>query len=330
MRAVLSTDPGGPDTLSIEDVPEPQASAGHVVIDVKAVSVNFPDVLIIEDLYQVKPPRPFSPGAELAGVVSSVGGGVERLAVGDRVLAVPGHGAMAEKVAVHELTVRKIPDSMSFEHAASFLLTYGTSHYALKQRARAREGETLFIMGAAGGVGLAAVQLGKAMGLTVIAGCSSQDKVDLCLAQGGDAGIVYPRQPLDRDQQKALSNEIKEASGGGVDIIYDAVGGDYSEPALRTLNWEGRFLVVGFPAGIPKLPLNLTLLKSVDVVGVFWGAFTVMQPDVHDANVAELFALYDEGKIKPFVTDTYSLDDAPAAIAALGERKAKGKVVVLP
>ena len=219
---------------------------------------------------------------------------------------------------------------MSFEHAASFLLTYGTSHYALKQRARAKEGETLFIMGAAGGVGLAAVQLGKAMGLTVIAGCSSQDKVDLCLAQGADAGIVYPRQPLDRDQQKALSNEIKEASGGGVDIIYDAVGGDYSEPALRTLNWEGRFLVVGFPAGIPKLPLNLTLLKSVDVVGVFWGAFTVMQPDVHDANVAELFALYDEGKIKPFVTDTYSLDDAPAAIAALGERKAKGKVVVLP
>ena len=152
----------------------------------------------------------------------------------------------------------------------------------------------------------------------------------LCLTQGADAGIVYPRQPLDRDQQKALSNEIKEASGGGVDIIYDAVGGDYSEPALRTLNWEGRFLVVGFPAGIPKLPLNLTLLKSVDVVGVFWGAFTVMQPDVHDANVAELFALYDEGKIKPFVTDTYSLDDAPAAIAALGERKAKGKVVVLP
>ena len=330
MRAVLSTDPGGPETLTIEDLPDPETSEGHVVIDVKAVSVNFPDVLIIQDLYQVKPPRPFSPGSELAGVVSSVGEGVTSLLPGDRVLAVPGHGSMAEKVAVPASIVRKIPDSMSFEDAASFLLTYGTSHYALKQRARATSGETVFVLGAAGGVGLAAVQLGKAMGLTVIAGCSSQDKVDLCLEQGADAGIVYPRQPLDRDQQKALSKQIKEAGGGGVDIVYDAVGGDYSEPAVRALNWEGRFLVVGFPAGIPKLPLNLTLLKSADVVGVFWGAFTLMQPDVHEANVAELFAWYADGKIKPHVTDTYALDDAAAAISALAERKAKGKVVVLP
>lgn len=330
MRALLSTDPGGPETLTIEDLPEPEATEGHVVVDVKAVSVNFPDVLIIQDLYQVKPPRPFSPGSELAGVVSAVGDGVEGLAVGDRVLAVPGHGAMAEKVAVHASLVRPIPDAMTFEDAASFLLTYGTSHYALKQRGRAKEGETLFIMGAAGGVGLAAVQLGKAMGLRVIAGCSSQEKVDICLEQGADAGIVYPRQPLDRDQQKALSNQIKEAGGGGVDLVYDAVGGDYAEPAVRALNWEGRFLVVGFPAGIPKLPLNLTLLKSADVVGVFWGAFTVMQPDVHEANVAELLEWYEAGKIKPFITDTYPLEDGAAAIAALGERKAKGKVVVLP
>ena len=278
----------------------------------------------------MKPPRPFSPGSELAGVVSAVGDGVEGLAVGDRVLAVPGHGAMAEKALVHASLVRPIPDSMTFDDAASFLLTYGTSHYALKQRGRAKEGETLFIMGAAGGVGLAAVQLGKAMGLKVIAGCSSQEKVDICLEQGADAGIVYPRQPLDRDQQKALSNQIKEAGGGGVDLVYDAVGGDYAEPAVRALNWEGRFLVVGFPAGIPKLPLNLTLLKSADVVGVFWGAFTVMQPDVHEANVAELLEWYEAGKIKPFITDTYSLEDGPAAIAALGERKAKGKVVVRP
>lgn len=330
MRAVLSTDPGGPDTLTIDNVEEPEATAGHVVIDVKAVSVNFPDVLIIQDLYQVKPPRPFSPGSELAGVVSSVGEGVNDLAVGDRVLAVPGHGAMADKVLAPESIVRKIPDAMSFEDGASFLLTYGTSHYALKQRARAQPGETLFVMGAAGGVGLAAVQLGKAMGLTVIAGCSSQDKVDLCIAQGADAGIVYPRQPLDRDQQKALSAEIKAAGDGGVDIVYDAVGGDYAEPAVRALRWEGRFLVVGFPAGIPKLPLNLTLLKSVDVVGVFWGAFTLMQPDVHEANVAELFEWYATGKIKPFVTDTYALADAPKAIAALAERTAKGKVVIVP
>ena len=330
MRALLSTDPGGPETLTIEDLPEPEAIEGHVVVDVKAVSVNFPDVLIIQDMYQVKPPRPFSPGSELAGVVSEVGEGVDGLAVGDRVLAVPGHGAMAEKALVHASLVRPIPDAMSFEDAASFLLTYGTSHYALKQRGRAKEGETLFIMGAAGGVGLAAVQLGKAMGLRVIAGCSSQEKVDICLAQGADAGIVYPRQPLDRDQQKALSNQIKEAGGGGVDLVYDAVGGDYAEPAVRALNWEGRFLVIGFPAGIPKLPLNLTLLKSADVVGVFWGAFTVMQPDVHEANVAELLEWYEAGKIKPFITDTFPLEEGAAAIAALGERRAKGKVVVTP
>ena len=330
MRALLSTDPGGPETLTIEDLPEPEAIEGHVVVDVKAVSVNFPDVLIIQDMYQVKPPRPFSPGSELAGVVSAVGEGVDGLAVGDRVLAVPGHGAMAEKALVHASLVRPIPDAMSFEDAASFLLTYGTSHYALKQRGRAKEGETLFIMGAAGGVGLAAVQLGKAMGLRVIAGCSSQEKVDICLAQGADAGIVYPRQPLDRDQQKALSNQIKEAGGGGVDLVYDAVGGDYAEPAVRALNWEGRFLVIGFPAGIPKLPLNLTLLKSADVVGVFWGAFTVMQPDVHEANVAELLEWYEAGKIKPFITDTFPLEEGAAAIAALGERRAKGKVVVTP
>ena len=330
MRALLSTDPGGPETLTIEDLPEPEAIEGHVVVDVKAVSVNFPDVLIIQDMYQVKPPRPFSPGSELAGVVSEVGEGVDGLAVGDRVLAVPGHGAMAEKALVHASLVRPIPDAMSFEDAASFLLTYGTSHYALKQRGRAKEGETLFIMGAAGGVGLAAVQLGKAMGLRVIAGCSSQEKVDICLAQGADAGIVYPRQPLDRDQQKALSNQIKEAGGGGVDLVYDAVGGDYAEPAVRALNWEGRFLVIGFPAGIPKLPLNLTLLKSADVVGVFWGAFTVMQPDVHEANVAELLEWYEAGKIKPYITDTFPLEEGAAAIAALGERRAKGKVVVTP
>ncbi len=330
MRAVLSTSPGGPETLTIEELPDPTPGPGQVVIDVKAASVNFPDVLIIQDLYQLKPPRPFSPGSELAGVVSAVGEGVDAVAVGDRVLAVPGHGCMVEKIAVDASACVPIPDEMTFEHAASFLLTYGTSYYAIKQRGRAQKGESLFILGAAGGVGLAAVQLGKAMGLTVIAGCSSQEKVDLCLAQGADAGIVYERQPLDRDQQKALSNQIKEAGGGGVDIVYDAVGGDYAEPSVRALNWEGRFLVVGFPAGIPKLPLNLTLLKSADVVGVFWGAMTVMQPDVNASNNADLFDMYAAGKIAPHVTDTYSLDDAPKAITALMNREAKGKVVVVP
>jgi len=330
MRAVISTEPGGPDTLTIEELPDPEPGPGQVVIDVKAASVNFPDVLIIQDLYQVKPPRPFSPGAELAGVVSVVGEGVEGLEVGERVLAVPGHGCMVEQIAVDATACLPIPDDMSFEHAASFLLTYGTSYYALRQRGRAKEGESLFVLGASGGVGLAAVQLGKAMGLHVIAGCSSQDKVDLCLEQGADAGIVYERQPLDRDQQKALSNHIKAAGSGGVDIVYDAVGGDYAEPAVRALNWEGRFLVVGFPAGIPKLPLNLTLLKSAEIVGVFWGAMTVAQPAVHQANTSELFAMYSAGVIAPYVTDTFALEEAPQAIAALMNREAKGKVVVVP
>lgn len=329
MRAILSTDPGEPDTLTIEEIADPTAGPGQVVVDVKAVSVNFPDVLIIQDLYQVKPPRPFSPGCELAGVISEVGDDVHGFSVGDRVLAAPGHGAMVERIALDTSACQSIPDEMPFDEAASFLLTYGTSHHALKNRANVTAGESLFVLGAAGGVGLAAVQLGKAMGLRVIAGCSSQDKVDLCLDQGADAGIVYPRQPLDRDQQKALSNQIRQATAGGVDVVYDAVGGDYTEPSVRALNWEGRFLVVGFPAGIPKLPLNLTLLKSCDVVGVFWGAFTMMQPKQHAENISELFAMYADGAIKPFITDRYSLDEAPTAIRQLMERRAKGKVVVL-
>ena len=330
MRAVLSTDPGGPETLTIGDVDEPNAGPGQVVVDVKAASVNYPDVLIIQDLYQVKPPRPFSPGAELAGIVTSIGDGVDQFAVGDRVLAAPGHGCMVERIALDAKTVVAIPDDMSFEHAASFLLTYGTSYYALKQRGRATAGETLLVLGAAGGVGLAAVQIAKSMGLTVIAGCSSQEKIDLCLEHGADHGLLYDRQPLDRDAQKALSSQIKEIGGGGVDIVYDAVGGDYAEPAVRALNWEGRFLVVGFPAGIPKLPLNLMLLKSADVVGVFFGAMTVMQPDIHQQNMSDLFALYADGAIRPHVTDSYPLESAASAIGSLMNREAKGKVVIIP
>lgn len=329
MRAVLSTHTGGPDTLELQDLPSPTAGPGQVVLDVKAVSVNYPDVLIIEDLYQFKPARPFAPGAEVSGVVASVGEGVTSPRVGDRVLAVPGFGGMAEQVAVGADACIPIPDDMPFDDAAALLMAYGTSHYALKDRAHAREGERLFVLGAAGGVGLAAVQLGKAMGLTVIAGCSSQEKVDLCRRHGADAGIVYPRQPLDRDQQKALSNEIKDVGGGGVDIVYDAVGGDYAEPAVRALNWEGRFLVVGFPAGIPKLPLNLTLLKSCQIVGVFWGAFVMSQPEANAANVAELFRLYAEGRIKPYISSRYPLERSADAIRELGERRAEGKVVVM-
>ena len=328
MKTLLSVEVGGPDTLVMTDVDSPVAGDDEVVIDVHACSVNYPDVLIIEDLYQVKPPRPFAPGAEVAGVVASVGQNVTSLSVGDRVLAAPGHGGMAEQVVANAAACFAIPDDMPFDEAASFLLTYGTSQHALKQRANAQSGETLFILGAAGGVGLAAVQLGKAMGLTVIAGCSSQEKVDLCIANGADSGIVYPRGPLDRDQQKALSGNIKAAGGGGVDIVYDAVGGDFAEPALRAMNWEGRFLVVGFPAGIPKIPLNLALLKSCQIVGVFWGAFTMVSPDLHAENVAELFAMYSADQIKPHVTSRYPLSAGGDAIKELAERRAKGKVVV--
>lgn len=328
MKALLSVELGGPDTLVLSDIDAPTAGPGQVLIDVHAASVNFPDVLIIEDLYQVKPPRPFAPGAEVAGVVTTVGEGITGFAPGDRVLAAPGHGGMAEQIAVDSAGCHKIPDNMPFDEASAFLLTYGTSHYALRSRAAAQEGESLFILGAAGGVGLAAVQLGKAMGLKVIAGCSSQEKVDLCLANGADAGIVYPRGPLDRAQQKQLSDDIKAAGGGGVDIVYDAVGGDFAEPAIRSLNWEGRFLVVGFPAGIPSIPLNLALLKSCQIVGVFWGAFVFTQPDENQANVDELFAMYSAGQIKPHVTSRYPLAEGPAAIRELAERRAQGKVVV--
>ncbi|NNC78775.1 MAG: NADPH:quinone oxidoreductase family protein [Acidimicrobiales bacterium] len=328
MKTLQSVEVGGPETLVLSDVDAPVAGVGEVVIDVHAASVNYPDVLIIEDLYQVKPPRPFAPGAELAGVVSSVGEGVTTTAVGDRVLAAPGHGAMAEQIVVPAEHCYGIPDDMPFDEAASFLLTYGTSHYALRNRANAQPGETLFVLGAAGGVGLAAVQLGKAMGLTVIAGCSSQEKVDLCMENAADAGIVYPRGPLDRDQQKALSADIKAAGGGGVDIVFDAVGGDFAEPSVRALNWEGRFLVIGFPAGIPSIPLNLALLKSCQIVGVFWGMFVFTQPDANNANVDELFSMYSAGQIKPHVTSRYPLSAGADAIRELAERRAKGKVVV--
>ena len=329
MKAMLSKTVGGPETLVLEEVPDLEAGDGQVLIEVKACGVNYPDVLIIQDMYQFKPPRPFSPGGEVAGIVKAVGADVTHVKAGDRVLASTGNGGMAEQVVAAAPGVTPIPDSMPFEEAAAFVLTYGTSYYALKDRADPKPGEKLLVLGAAGGVGLAAIELGKAMGLEVIAGCSTQDKVDLCLEKGADKGMIYPKGELDRAAQKELSSQIKQISGGGVDIIYDAVGGDYSEPALRAMNWEGRFLVIGFPAGIPKLPLNLTLLKSCDVRGVFWGASVARDPEGHKQNVSELFALHAQGKIKPHVSSTYPLAQAGDAIAELMNRKAKGKVVVL-
>jgi NADPH2:quinone reductase len=328
MKAVLSKAPGLPDTLVLEDVPSPSPKAGEVVVSVKAVGVNFPDFLIIQDMYQYKPARPFSPGGEISGVVKAVGDGVTDFKVGDKVFGGIGSGGMAEEVAIAANRMNILPDFMPFDEGAALLMTYGTSQYALKQRGQLKPGEKLLVLGAAGGVGLAAVELGKAMGAEVIAAASTQDKVDFAISKGAHKGFVYPSNPLSRDQQKTFSDQIKDISGGGVDVIYDGVGGDYAEPAVRSLNWEGRFLVIGFPAGIPKLPLNLTLLKSCQIVGVFWGAWTVRNPKGHQANLAELFQLYQEGKIRPHVSNTYPLARAAEAILELSERRAKGKVVI--
>jgi len=328
MKAVLSKTVGGPEALVIEDVPTPSPGKGQVLVQVKACGVNYPDVLIIQDMYQFKPPRPFSPGGEISGIVSAVGEGVSHVKPGDRVLASTGNGGMAEYALAGAHGVMPIPEGMPFDEAAAFLMTYGTSYYALKDRADPKPGEKLLVLGAAGGVGIAAVELGKAMGLEVIAAASTQEKVDFCLSKGADKGLVYAAE-LDKDGQKKFADDIKAISGGGVDIVYDGVGGNYAEPAVRALNWEGRFLVIGFPAGIPKLPLNLTLLKSCDVRGVFWGAAVARDPKAHQQNVKELFDLYKAGKIRPHVSNSYPLDKAPDAIRELQNRKATGKVVVV-
>ncbi|WP_426043731.1 NADPH:quinone oxidoreductase family protein [Caulobacter sp. DWR3-1-2] len=330
MKAVLSKAVGGPETLVLEELPDPVAGPGQVVLTVKACGVNYPDVLIIEDKYQFKPQRPFAPGGEVAGVVEQLGEGVTGLTVGQRVLASSGHGGMAEKLLVDAVRCTPIPDTMPFDEAAAFILTYGTSYYALKDRGQLKAGETLLVLGAAGGVGLAAVELAKAAGAKVIAACSSQEKVDLAIAHGADSGVVYPRGPFDKDGQKALANLIKDACGpNGWDVAYDAVGGDYSEATIRASGWNGRFLVVGFPSGIPKIPLNLTLLKSCDIVGVFWGASVAREPKLHAQNVKDLMGLYAEGKIKPYVSERFPLAKAGDAIAHLASRKAMGKVVVV-
>ncbi|MEO0521819.1 MAG: NADPH:quinone oxidoreductase family protein [Pseudomonadota bacterium] len=328
MKAMLSTAPGGPETLEWTELPTPEPKKGEVRIAVRAAGVNFPDTLIIRDLYQLKPPRPFAPGGEVAGVVDAVGEGVSGLAVGDRVIAMPGFGGFVTHLCVPERVCLKIPDAMPFDEASAFIFTYGTSYYALKDRGLLKEGQTLLILGAAGGVGAAAIELGKAMGARVIAAVSSEEKAAFCTDLGADATIVYPRS-LDRDAQKALSAEIKKAAGpNGVDVAYDAVGGDYAEPVIRAMAWGGRFLVVGFPAGIPSIPLNLTLLKSCEIVGVFWGAATMRDPEGHAANMADLFRMYSEGKIRPRVSAQFPMQDAAKALTHIADRKVLGKVVL--
>lgn len=329
MKAMMSHEPGGPESLKLTEVETPSPGPGQLRVAVKAAGVNFPDTLIIRDLYQFKPPRPFAPGSEIAGVVEAVGDGVRGFEPGDRVLAAGFAGAFATHFIADTAKTHKIPDAMPFDEAAGLLMTYGTSHYALRDRAKILPGESLFILGAAGGVGAAAIELGKAFGARVIAGVSSPEKAAFCKELGADETLIYPTGELDRGAQKDLAAQIKALCGGeGANVVYDAVGGDYAEPALRALAWEGRFLVVGFPAGIPKIPLNLTLLKSCQIVGVFWGAFTMRDPSKNQEYINELFALYSEGKIRPRITASFALEDAAQALKTLEERKATGKVVL--
>jgi NADPH:quinone reductase-like Zn-dependent oxidoreductase len=322
MKAILCKEYGPADTLVIEDVPSPEAKGRGVKVRVKAAGLNFPDTLIIEGKYQLKPNMPFSPGGEMAGEVIEVGDKVTRFKVGDRVAGLTGYGAFAEEVIVPEQNLLPVPDGMSDEKAAAFTMVYGTSYYALKQRGNLQPGETLLVLGASGGVGLATVELGKAMGAKVIAAASSPEKLAVAKDAGADELINYTEEPL-KDAVKKLTHSK------GVDVIYDPVGGDFTEQALRAMAWNGRHLIIGFAAGdIPKIPANLTLLKGCSVVGVFWGSFTQREPEASAQNMMELMKLYSEGKIDPKISAVYEFEDYAKALGALTERKATGKVVL--
>ncbi|MBB3860825.1 NADPH:quinone reductase-like Zn-dependent oxidoreductase [Novosphingobium hassiacum] len=329
MKALRTHAVGGPETLVLDDMPEPAPAKGQVRVSVRACSINFPDTLMIRDLYQFKPERPYAPGSELAGVIDAVGDGVTGWSVGDRVIAMVGNGGLAEKVVVPVGRLFALPEGVDFATGASLLMTYGTTIHGLKDRGHIKAGDVVLVLGAAGGVGLSAIELAKAYGARVIAGVSSEEKAQVARDAGADDVVVYGRAPFDKAQSKDLAEKFKAACGPtGANIVYDIVGGDYSEPALRAIAWEGRFLVVGFPAGIARLPLNLTLLKSCDVCGVFWGAFTAREPERFKAQVAGLFDLLKAGKINPRVSARFSLDEGSQAIAMLENRQAMGKVVV--
>jgi len=324
MKALYCREFSPEENLKVEDIDTPVLPEAHVLIDVKAAGLNFPDLLCVRGDYQFKPPLPFVPGGEGAGIITELGEGVEHLSVGDRVCFNGLTGAFAEQVAAPAGAVAIIPDSMPFDQAAGLTVVYATSYYALKQRAKLQAGETLLVLGAAGGVGLAAVELGKAMGATVIAAASTDEKLEAAKAHGADEGINYTSEDL-----KA---RVKELTGKkGADVIYDPVGGELAEAAFRAIAWEGRHLVIGFASGpIPKLPLNLPLLKGASAVGVFWGAWAMRDPEAHYQNMAELFEYYEQGAIKPHVAATYPLENFLDAFGELSGRKAIGKVVLSP
>jgi NADPH2:quinone reductase len=324
MKALLCKHYGSPDDLIVDEVAEPTAGPGEAIVEVKAAALNFFDTLIISGKYQTKPAMPFSPAAEFAGVVTSLGSNASGVKVGDRVLGHFGYGAARERVVAKADRLVPIPDALDFDRAAGLCVTYGTTLHALKDRAHLREGETLAVLGASGGVGLAAVELGKAMGARVIACASSDDKLDFAKKHGADEGINYANEDL--------KEALRRVTGGkGADVIYDPVGGPYAEPALRAIAWKGRFLVVGFAAGeIPKIPLNLALLKGCDIVGVFWGSFTERDPAGARANTRQIVDWVTAGKLSAHVQAAYPLNDAATALKALAARKVMGKIVLHP
>ncbi|MCC2595894.1 NADPH:quinone oxidoreductase family protein [Pusillimonas sp. MFBS29] len=324
MKAILCKEWGPPETLVVEDVVGPKPGPGEVLMDVHAAGVNFPDTLIIQNKYQFKPDRPFSPGGEVAGIVKEIGSDVTACQVGDRVIGTFTWGGFATEAVVVEERIVHIPDAMDFTTASAYVLAYGTVLYALKERAALAKGETLLVLGAAGGTGIAAIELGKAMGAQVIAAASTAEKLELCLQHGADHVINYEQDDL-REKIKSLTD------GKGIDVIFDPVGGSFSETAFRSIAYGGRHLVVGFAAGdVPRLPLNLPLLKSASIVGVFWGAFLRKDKTQAQRHLDELIQYYNDGHVQPPVTKTYRLDEVPLALRDVIERRVTGKLVILP
>ncbi|OJY53867.1 NADPH:quinone oxidoreductase family protein [Sphingomonas sp. 67-41] len=326
MRALRSHVVGGPETLTLDEIADPATVEGEVLIAVHAAALNYPDVLLIQDLYQMRPARPFSPGSEVAGVVEAVGAGVTAFKPGDRVIGLTAWGGLADKILVPQSGCIAIPGCVPFDEAAALMVTYATSHYALRDQAAIQPGETLLVLGASGGVGIAAIQLGKACGAKVIAAVSSDAKAELVRSLGADAAVIYPADLTDRAAARAFTDAIK--AEGNIDVVLDPVGGPYTEPAFRALGWQGRYLVIGFTAGIPSLPLNLTLLKGARVIGVFYGDFSRREPEKRLAYLGEIAALHAAGKIRPHISQHLPLARAPEGLAALANRQATGKIII--
>ena len=330
MKALLSRQVGGPETLTFEDVEDPAPGPGQVLIAMRACGLNFPDALLLRDQYQLRPPRPFSPGGEVAGIVLDAGRDVTHVRAGDRVLAMPGWGGLATRVVADAALCVKIPEAMSFEHGATLLVTYGTVHYGLSRRARIRAGESLLVLGAGGGIGLAAVELGRACSANVMAAASTQAKVEIALSRGANAGFVYPTGEAARDSRQLAQLFKTHCGARGVDVVCDPVGGVYAEAALRSMAWGGRYLVIGFAAGdIPRIPLNLPLLKGCDIQGVLYGAHAQRDPASLRVEIDELLSLYLVGAIRPYISARLPLSQGGDAIAAIASRQALGKLVVV-